>query len=101
MTTATNLDFGVLLRRYRSDAGLTQEELAERAGLSRRGITALERGERLKPHPDTIRLLADALQLDGSRRAHFEGVARSRGEPTAEATDAPLVGRQHEIELIE
>jgi transcriptional regulator with XRE-family HTH domain len=39
-------DFGSLLRRYRTSAGLTQEELAERAGLSRRGIADLERGAR-------------------------------------------------------
>jgi transcriptional regulator with XRE-family HTH domain len=35
--------FGELLRRHRAEAGLTQEALAERAGLSRRRIADLER----------------------------------------------------------
>jgi DNA-binding XRE family transcriptional regulator len=38
--------FGDLLRRFRDGAGLTQEELAERAGLSSMAISLLERGER-------------------------------------------------------
>jgi DNA-binding XRE family transcriptional regulator len=42
-------DFGTLLRRYRLAAGLTQEELAERARLSVRAITDLERGARWVP----------------------------------------------------
>ena len=42
----TETEFGDLLRRYRTAAGLTQEELAERAGLSTRGISDLERGAR-------------------------------------------------------
>jgi transcriptional regulator with XRE-family HTH domain len=41
------------LRRYRVLAGLSQEALAERAGLSRRGIADLERGARRFPYPDT------------------------------------------------
>jgi len=47
--------FGVLLLRYRMAAGLSQEDLAERAGLSRRGISDLERGARRAPHPATAR----------------------------------------------
>ena len=50
--------FGALLKRYRLAAGLTQEELAERARLSVRGITDLERGARRTPHKDTLQLLA-------------------------------------------
>ena len=42
--------FGDLLRQHRSAAGLTQEELAERAGLSPDAISLLERGERRRPH---------------------------------------------------
>jgi len=41
--------FGALLQWYRTAAGLTQEELAERAGLSRRGVSDLERGSRRAP----------------------------------------------------
>ncbi len=49
MDTPQSVSFGALLKRYRQAAGLTQEELAERAGLSRRGIADLERGERQTP----------------------------------------------------
>src|SRR5262245_19803229 len=55
--------FGDLLRRSRLAAGLTQAELAERAGLSVRGINDLERGARRAPHKETVALLADALAL--------------------------------------
>jgi DNA-binding XRE family transcriptional regulator len=43
MTAGENALFGALLRRWRQAAGPTQEELAERAGLSRRGINGLVR----------------------------------------------------------
>jgi len=42
--------FGEQLRRHREAAGLTQEELAERASLTAKGISALERGERQRPY---------------------------------------------------
>lgn len=58
-----------LLQRYRAVAGLSQGELAERAELSRRGITDLERSARRSPHPDTVRRLADALRLGITERA--------------------------------
>ena len=73
--------FGALLRRHRSAAGLTQEELAERAQLSVRGIKYLERDGR-RPYGDTVRRLAGALGLDADARAHFEAAAR-RGTSTA------------------
>ena len=53
---------GDLLRRYREVAGLSQEALAERAGMSPRGLLYLERGMR-RPYPATLRRLADALSL--------------------------------------
>ncbi|GGC15720.1 ATP-binding protein [Cellulomonas carbonis] len=56
--------FGTLLRRLREGAGLTQEELAERAGLTAHGVSALERGTRTRPYPHTVRSLAGALGLD-------------------------------------
>src|SRR5690348_261960 len=62
--------FGRVLQRHRLAAGLSQEELAERAGLSRRGISDLERGRR-RPLPGTARRLADALDLVGYGRADF------------------------------
>jgi class 3 adenylate cyclase/tetratricopeptide (TPR) repeat protein len=67
--------FAVLLRRYRVAARLTQEELAERAGLSGRAITDLERGVRRSPYRDTVDRLAQALQLGAEER---EGLLRAR-----------------------
>ena len=55
--------FADVLRQLRTAAALSQEELAERAGVSLRGISDLERGVRRSPHLITVRLLADALGL--------------------------------------
>ena len=55
--------FGGLLRRYRLVASLSQEALAERAQLSVSAVTALERGHRTAPRPETVGLLAGALGL--------------------------------------
>src|SRR5215467_14996273 len=63
MTTLSSQSFGDLLRRHRLAAGLTQEELAARAGLSVRGLSDLERGARLAPRRETVQLLAEALHL--------------------------------------
>jgi transcriptional regulator with XRE-family HTH domain len=54
--------FGARLRALREHAGLTQAQLAERAGLHTQGIVKLERGER-KPAWETVLALADALGL--------------------------------------
>ena len=64
---AERSDFSTLLRSRRLAAGLTQEELAERAGLSVRGIQDLERGARF-PRPETLRRLLAALpnEVDAS-----------------------------------
>src|SRR6185437_4545934 len=65
-----------LLQRYRRAAGLTQEELAERAHLSVRGISNLERGVRRQPQRSTVTLLAEALGLEGTERAALLAAAR-------------------------
>ena len=59
---------GVLLRRFRRAGGLSQEALAERAGLSSRGISDIERGLKARPYVDTLQRLADALELSSSDR---------------------------------
>ncbi len=64
------------LRRYRVAAGLTQEELAERAGISARAVSDLERGIIQTPRKDTLQLLADALGLPADERAAFTGLRR-------------------------
>src|SRR5918997_2177656 len=83
------LGFGVLLRRYRTAAGLSQDALAERANLSVRAIRALENGERQAPYPATIGALVMALGLTGRERAALEvAVSRPRG-PRAAGGPAP------------
>src|SRR5690349_7140231 len=67
--------FGDLLRRYREAAGLSQEALAEHAGLSPRGILYLERGMH-RPYPGTLRRLADALSLTSQEREALTLAAR-------------------------
>ncbi len=67
--------FAEQLRRYRRERGLTQQELGERAGLSARGIRALEQGERRYPHKETMQLLGEALGLSPDQRVEFEYAA--------------------------
>ena len=54
----TSSSFGELLRRYRQDAGLTQELLATRAGLSARAIQGMETGGGHVPRAATVQRLA-------------------------------------------
>jgi predicted ATPase/transcriptional regulator with XRE-family HTH domain len=68
MAVAQEGSFGARLRRLREAAGLTQEELASRARLSSDAVSKLERGQRRRPHPHTVRALADALTLSGDER---------------------------------
>ena len=85
MTAASELTFANLLRYHRLAAGLSQEELAERAHLSVDAISSLERGARRSPRKDTVRLLADALALAPDDRAAFVAAAR-RSPATLAAT---------------
>jgi transcriptional regulator with XRE-family HTH domain len=75
------LSFAGLLRQLRTEARLTQEELAEAAGLSPRSISDLERGINRTAHRDTARLLAGALSLAEPVRAPFVAAARGKGAP--------------------
>lgn len=70
-------DFGNLLRRHRLAAGLSQEELAERARISTHGVSALERGYRRTPQRETLALLSAALVLTGEQRRECEMAARA------------------------
>jgi predicted ATPase/DNA-binding XRE family transcriptional regulator len=104
-------NFGALLRRSRMAAGLTQEELAEAAGLSARGISDLERGVNSRPRQETVRLLLDALNLSPGERRAFETAARVRSsvKVDTQALRAPtnlpiqlssLVGRSSDIRAV-
>lgn len=77
--TDTPAGFGELLRQYRVAAGLSQAELAERAGLSVHGISDLERGARTRPYPTTRRRLARALELTEVASAALQASARPTG----------------------
>jgi len=113
MATVSSQTFGDLLRRYRLAAGLTQEELADQAGLSVRGLSDLERGARRAPRRETVQLLAEALHLSAAERTRLETVARQRGVPAVQTSSGsgsspassapalPLVGRAQELALLD
>src|SRR5215213_8908243 len=84
MTAAGEGGFGPLLRRLRVAAGLTQEALAERAGVSSKAIGELERDPSRAPRLDTVTLLADALELDAEGRVRFLSAARPDQSPLAD-----------------
>lgn len=101
--------FGTQLKKLRESAGFTQEELATIAGLSVHAVSALERGERRRPHVDTVRALSAALDLTAP--AHDALLQRARGIDDAAAVDqltrvplplplTALVGRESEMETL-
>lgn len=72
---------GVLLRRHRVAADLTQEELGERARVSARTVSDIERGIARRPQTHTALQLADALGLVGDDRGEFLDAARGHQVP--------------------
>ena len=109
MDTGTGLAFGDLLRRWRDRVGLTQEDLADRTGLTPQAISLLERGERRRPQRYTVQKLAETLGLEGQDLADFESAARRpSGRPAGEPSrpdlptpPTPLVGREGEVAAVE
>jgi len=81
------LSFAALLRQLRAAAKLTQEELAEAAGLSPRSVSDLERGVTRTARKDTAALLADALGLAGPAGELFVAAARGKA-PAAQVLAA-------------
>jgi len=107
----TSTTFGALLRQWREQVGLSQEELAERAGLTGKAIGALERGERRHPYPTTVRALANSLGLDvGDRQAFLAAAPKRLGMAYTEAHSAEpppfplppeaLIGREQDVVII-
>jgi predicted ATPase/DNA-binding XRE family transcriptional regulator len=89
-----------LLRSARLRAALSQEELAARSGLTAKAVSALERGERRRPHPHTLRALGDALGLDEPGRAALAAAARpAEGDPVPvlPGPAAPVFGRDDDV----
>jgi predicted ATPase/transcriptional regulator with XRE-family HTH domain len=125
MDAERNDTFGGMLKRLRGAAGLTQEELAMRADMTAKGLSALERGERRRPFPHTFRSLADALGLTEEERAALLAAMPPRRDekpqadggsasdlptldrpvldspqPGLPAPTTPLVGRERELEVV-
>ncbi len=81
--------FGALLRDLRLAAGLSQETLAERAGMSAGGISFLERGVRRAPYRDTVALLATGLGLSPENRRLLETAAARVPQPRKRQGSSP------------
>src|SRR3982750_1916885 len=102
--------FGAQLKALRDAAGFTQEELATISGLSVHAVSALERGERRRPHLETVRALCAALDLAGPTRDALVLSARAPAHGAAvdelSAVWLPrpltrLLGRDIEIETLQ
>jgi transcriptional regulator with XRE-family HTH domain len=78
VTEQLSLSFAGLLRQLRGEVKLTQEELAQAAGLSPRAISDLERGINRTARKDTAMQLAGALGLAGPVSVAFVTAARGR-----------------------
>ncbi|HEV2459267.1 MAG TPA: AAA family ATPase, partial [Ktedonobacterales bacterium] len=105
MPAQSFLSFGEVLKRLRMEVPLTQRELSDKASLSERGISDLERGVNRKPQQQTFHALASALGLAADRRHLFERAAFQGGisvdELSALLTSLlPLIGRATESALI-
>ena len=103
MSLEQQSSFGARLRKLREVAGLTQEELAGRAGLTPNAISDLERGRRRHPYPHTVKSLADALGLSEAERAALVSAVPSRAGSAAILKAAlplpptPLLGRERDL----
>jgi predicted ATPase/transcriptional regulator with XRE-family HTH domain len=93
-----------LVRQYRSDAQLSQEALAERAGVSTRTISDIECGVARAPRAITLSLLAEALELADAEKERLRATVR-RTPPVPAAESVPfglpsvpprLIGREAE-----
>jgi DNA-binding SARP family transcriptional activator/tetratricopeptide (TPR) repeat protein/DNA-binding XRE family transcriptional regulator len=67
--------FGTRLRSYREAAGLTQDRLAERAGLSAAAVQDIEQGRTTRPRSGSVTRLAQALHLSGDQHAQLAALA--------------------------
>ncbi|MFD8784083.1 ATP-binding protein [Kitasatospora sp. NPDC059599] len=84
--------FSGLLRERRLSAGWSQDELAERSGVSARSISALEAGGR-RPRMSSVVRLAEALGVDPDTRARWLAAARAVGAEEPAGPDAPAAAR--------
>jgi predicted ATPase/DNA-binding XRE family transcriptional regulator len=106
-TSTPGTPFGDLLREYRVRAGLSQEDLAERAQISAAAIGAIERGTRKTPYRSTVSFLAKALALSQPEAAAFQASRTSKrsGSPSdigahVQVQRTSFVGRDADIARI-
>jgi predicted ATPase/transcriptional regulator with XRE-family HTH domain len=85
MPSTGAVSFAALLKRQRLAAGLTQEALADRAGLSAKAVGDLERNPDRSPRLATVTLLADALGAGPEQRSELLAAARPGTVPVAAA----------------
>jgi predicted ATPase/transcriptional regulator with XRE-family HTH domain len=107
MDELTSTTMAEALKRHRLAKGLSQEELASRAGISPRSVSNLERAGPHRPRPETVRLLAQALDLSAVEQEHLLTAARRRHRDAGVATrgtggllpvpPTPLIGRELEV----
>lgn len=97
---AADEPFGTLLRRSRERAGLTQEQLAERAGISANAVSALERGTRRRPYAHTRDALATALGLTATERAAWNEQAPVGIHPRLPVPPSTILGRDSDIAAV-
>src|SRR4051812_49672962 len=109
MTSGAPRSFGTQLKGLREAAGFTQEELATIAGLSVHAVSALERGERRRPHVETVRALSAALDLSGATRDRLVASARAPSPDSAidelsrrslPIAPTALFGREADLEML-
>lgn len=112
VSSAAQVRFGQLLRRFRAHSGLTQQELADLSTISVRAIRDLEHGKARRPRPDTVRLIADGLRLSRQARLDLELAADHGRADAALLGDydahlapppralSPVVGRETEAEAL-
>src|ERR1700758_444411 len=79
---------GLWLRGQRIAAGLTQEDLAERSGVSVRTIADMERGRTRRPYPSSVRALIRALGLPDATGTELVTRYRAPGDEPALAPPA-------------
>jgi len=101
--------FASQLKALREAAGFTQEELATVAGLSVHAVSALERGERRRPHVDTVKALSAALDLSDATRDALLASGRAAtqsvvfddgGGGSLPLPLTALLGRDDELEVL-
>src|SRR5207249_4318301 len=83
--------FGSLVRAYRHEAGLTQRELAAKAGLSVAALRDFEQSRRRWPRPSSVAALGSALGLSPDQSTSLSRAAEPpRRRPGAVSSPRPL-----------